>query len=105
MNFDWLSLLKFLAPIILVKINPHLAQVSDSIIHGITEAEGMKNASSDEKLTHAVNITNDAVAAINSGTGKTLIDPEIAGNAAVHAIGTIVDVVNLIHKSPANINK
>lgn len=102
---NWFELAKFLGPIILAKINPHVAQVSDSIIHGIGEAEKMKNASSDEKLQHAINITNDAVKAINDGTGKELINPAIVNDAASHAISTIVDVVNLIHKSPANINK
>lgn len=101
---NWLDLVKFLAPIILSKINPHLGQVSDSIITGISEGEAMRNASSNDKLVHAVNITNAAVAAINAGTGKELINPTIVNNAAGHAISTIVDVVNLIHKSPANIN-
>lgn len=101
---NWLDLVKFLAPIILAKINPHLGQVSDSIVHGITEASQIKGATGEQKLAHAVNITNDAVASINAATGKELINPTIVNDAAGHAISTIVDVAKLIQKSPANIN-
>lgn len=96
---NWLELVKFLAPIILSRINPHLGQVSTSIVTGITEAEAMNNASSEEKLGHAVNITNAAVAAINAGTGKKLINPEVVNDTAGSAISTIVDVVNRIHRA------
>lgn len=102
---NWLHLVKFLTPIILGVINPHLGQVSDSIVKGIDEAEALKNASSDEKLQHAVNITNEAVKAINAGTGKKLIDPAVVSQFAPTAISTIVDIVNLAHKSDANISK
>ncbi len=102
---NWLDLVKFLAPIILSKINPHLGQVSDSIVTGISEASLIKGATGEQKLAHAVNITNAAVAAINAGTGKELINPTIINEAAGHAISTIVDVTKLIHKSPANINQ
>ena len=101
---NWLDLVKFLAPMILVEINPHLAQVSDSIIHGISEAQAMSGATNEQKLNHAVNITNDAVKAINASTGIQRIDPVVVNEAAGHAISTIVDVAKLIHKSPANIN-
>jgi len=101
---NWLDLVKFLAPIILVKINPHLAQVSDSIIKGISEASQMSNASGEDKLKHAVNITNDAVNAINSATGIQRIDPVVVSDSAAHAISLIVDITKLIHKSPININ-
>ncbi len=100
----WLELIKFLTPIILSAINPHLGQAANSIVQGIAEAEQIKGASSQDKLNHAVNITNSAVAAINAGTGKTLIDPVIVNAAAGHAISTIVDVTNLLAKSPANIS-
>lgn len=101
---NWLDLVKFLAPIILAKINPHLGQVSDSIIHGISEASKLKDASNEDKLKHAVNITNDAVSAINVSTGIQRIDPTVVNDVAGHAISLIVDVTKMIHKSSANIN-
>lgn len=106
---NWLDLVKFFAPIILAKINPHLAQASDAMVKGIFEAQAMKESNlsitNEQQLNHAVNITNDAVAAINASTGKERIDSVLVSNLAGDAISAIVNVTKHLHNSPVNINK
>lgn len=96
----WLSLVQLLTPLILNAINPSLGLASTAIIHGITEAEALKNSpSSAEKLAHAKNITNDVVSAINTASNKTVVDPVLVNKTADSVISTIVDVVNLVNKT------
>ncbi len=91
---NWLQLVEQLAPMVLVATP--LAPLAPFIAIGIREAEGIKGATGQKKLEHAVAITKAAVTGVNAQAGKTVIDPVVADDALKHGISTVVDVVKII---------
>src|SRR5438093_12084280 len=92
---NWLQLVEQLAPLVLVATP--LAPLAPFIAIGHREAEGIKGATGQKKLEHAVAITKAAVTGVNAQAGKTVIDPTVADDALKHGISTVVDVVKIIH--------
>lgn len=101
MKLDWKQLVAVLGPLVLanVKHGDKIAPLVPTIVHGITEAEGIKGATGAEKKAHVLIIANDAVTAINSVKGATVLDPIEMHDAVAHGIDTVVATVNLVHKA------
>src|SRR6266571_4632113 len=96
---NWLQLIEQFAPLVLIATP--LAPLAPFIAIGIREAEGIKGATGQEKLTHAVAITKAAVTGVNAQAGKIVIDPTVADDALKHGISTVVDVVKIIQARQA----
>ncbi|SRR5712692_3620558 len=94
---SWIKLIEQLAPVIL-GATP-LGPITPFVVLGINSAEAMHGATSDDKLTHAVEIAKLSVGAVNQQAGKILVDPVLSDDALKHGISTVVDVVNIVHKS------
>lgn len=98
MGFSWSAfahLAQFLAPIIISTINPKLAPLAGAIGNGIAEAEQIPGATSQQKLQHVINITDQAAAGINEAAGKQIVNPDGLHSAATEAINTTVAILNL----------
>lgn len=94
----WLQTVLNLAPIIVTAAVPGVGPILGPIIGtAITEAEKLPGASGQEKLQHALNLTNIGVAATNAIKPGTL-DVNAVNAVAANAINTTVAVANLIHK-------
>lgn len=98
----WLQIIEQLAPLVISVAVPGAGPMLASVITaGIHSAEGMVNASSEEKLKHSIEIANLTAAGINSVKPNTL-DPVLVNKAAIAVTGTIVDTANLIHNTPVH---
>jgi hypothetical protein len=96
----WLDIVRGLVPFIINLINPALAPLGSAIATGITEAEGFAGASGPEKLAHAQNIATAAATAINTASGKVVIDVAGLNEAVKDGINTSVAVANLLTRTP-----
>lgn len=99
---NWLKIVEQLAPMIVSIAVPGAGPILGAVITaGIHSAEGMINASSQEKLQHAIEIANETAAGINAVKPGTL-DPVLVNQAAVSVTSTIVDAANLVHNTPVS---
>lgn len=96
MNLRWLALITQYAPLILAATP--LAPIAPFVAIGIHSAEAMKGATKQEKLSHAVEITQASIVAVNAQVGHQVIDPTTANRALVSGISAVVDVVNMVHR-------
>ena len=98
MKFDWLGLVKVIAPIVIAQTVPHGDLVAPLVVHGIESAEGLKGAPGADKLAHARDLVNTGIAGINAAAGSQKIDPAAVSAAVESGISTTVDIAKLIHK-------
>ena len=91
---NWKQLVMEIA-LISLGSNPKTAPLVPFVVRGIQEAEDLKNAKGKDKLTHAVTIAKEGVAAVNA------VKPGTINEAAVDAviassISAVVDSANVI---------
>jgi len=97
----WLQIVGRLAPTVLSLI-PALSPIAPYVTAGIQEAEQIPGATGSDKLTHAITIARQGIAAVNAQAGRTVVDPNIADATIAAGINTTVGVVNIIHNAHAS---
>jgi hypothetical protein len=101
---DWLRLVTLLAPVVLMAV-PKAAPIAPYVIAGITEAEQIKGASGPDKKTHALNVVEDGIKAINAVTASNKVLPAEGRAIAADVIDTVVMITNIVARSAANTTK
>lgn len=93
----WYSWLKTLAPIIFAMV-PQTQAIAGRISDAIGQAEEIPGATGVEKKAHVMQITADAIAAVNTVAGSEKLPPVETLAVASSVIDTVVSVINALDK-------
>jgi hypothetical protein len=91
------QLLSMLAPVVLTAVpgGEKIAPFVPVIVHGIDEAEQIKDATGAEKKAHVLEIVKASVTVANA-TGKVKLDPAAVHAVASKGIDSVVGAIDII---------
>ena len=79
--------------------DPKLFNLLPILIHGVQTAEMLKGASGAQKKQHVLALLGDGLTAVETVSGKKVLDVPEAKNAVSHSIDAVVAALNAVKKA------
>lgn len=95
-KFNWkrfAQVVKTVAPIILVTVNPALAPIAATIADAISEAEAIPGATGPDKLQHVKNIVAEVAPTIPG------VDEGAVNASLENGVNTVISVTKVLEKT------
>ena len=96
--FDWYAVATGVLPPLLSLIPNLPPPLIPVIVHGITEAEAIRNATGPEKKQHVMTTVEDAIVVLNATKGTTVMNPATVLPAVQQAVDVAITTVNAVQK-------